>query len=175
AFLADARSRAERWQVADRARFVQLDASEYEPDEGPFDVAGCMGATMCFGGFGPTLRRMKSFVGTNGALVVAEAFFTQEDVPEELRDYEGDLHTEPELFDIARGEGLEVGYYARASEDEWCRYIFGSRRSELDEFAAMPAGAGREEHRARRHRWQDMYIRYRQKWQEMGFFTLHPV
>lgn len=174
-FLADARSRAKRWRIADKVRFVRLDAKDYEKGEAVFDVAACMGATMSFGGFAPTLRHLKSVVGTGGALVVAEAFFTEQEVREELREYEGDLHTEPELFAIARSEGLEVGYYSRASRDEWCHYIFANRRRELKELSKLPPGVEREERRARLHRWQDIYVRYKQSWQEMGFLTLHPV
>jgi hypothetical protein len=68
-----------------------------------------------------------------------------------------------------------VGYYSRATEDEWDRYIFSSRKREMVEFQALPPGPAREERRERLHRWQDMYLNYRQKWQRMAFLTLHPA
>ena len=175
ASIADAQLRAERWRIAEQVRFLQLDAKEYAGRAGVFDVAACMGATMSFGGFGPTLRHLKPLISKRGSVVLAEPYFTTQEVPEELREYEGDYHTEIELFNIARSEGLEVGYYTRASRDEWDRYIFSSRKAEMEEFITIPPGPAREERRKGLHRWQDMYLRFRQEWQGMGFFTLHQA
>jgi cyclopropane fatty-acyl-phospholipid synthase-like methyltransferase len=172
--LADARARAQRWHVESHISFLRQEAKEFRAQE-RFDVAACIGATMCFGGFDATLGRLREFVGEAGSLVVAEPYFTTREVPRELREYEGDELTEPELFDIARSHGLEVGYYSRATEDEWDRYIFSSRKREMVEFQALPPGPAREERRKQLHRWQDMYLDYRQKWQRMAFLTLHPV
>jgi len=172
--LADARARARLWHVDSHVSFVQQDAKEFRA-KGHFDVAACIGATMSFGGFGATLSRLRELVGETGSLAVAEPYFTTREVPRELREYEGEELTEPELFDIARSHGLEVGYYSRATEDEWDRYIFSSRRREMVEFQALPPGLAREERREQLHRWQDMYLNYRQKWQRMAFLTLHPV
>ena len=173
--LADAGSRAERWGITGILEFVCQDVRHYDAGEPTFDVAACMSATMGFGGFRSTVLHLKHVIRAGGCIVVAEPFYSSQQVPEELREYEGDCHTELELFDIARSEGLEVGYYARATLDEWDRYIFSSRKAEMHEFLTMPAGPEREQRRAGLHRWQDMYLRYRQQCQGMAFLTLHPA
>ncbi|MCC6353568.1 MAG: methyltransferase domain-containing protein [Verrucomicrobiae bacterium] len=173
--LADAAARAERWAVADKLTWACQDAGGYALGEMSFEVAACMSASMGFGGFGPTIRHLKRAVGARGSIVIAEPFYAVQDVPRELRAYEGDCPTEIELFDIARGEGLEVGYYSRATRDEWDRYIFSSRGIEMREFLAMPVGPAKEDRRRNLHRWQDMYLRYRQPSQGMAFMTLHPA
>ena len=171
--IADATALAEREGLSDKVRFVLATMRDYEMPEKPFDVAACLGATFCFGGFEPAIREMKNMLAPGGQIVIGEAFFTTHDVPEELKDYEGDCPTETELFDMARAAGCEVGYYARASRGEWERYIFHSHRGLMTEFLAMPDGPERE--RKRDLRWKDMYLRYRQQWQGMAFMTIHPV
>jgi SAM-dependent methyltransferase len=175
ASLADAVTRAERWAMVDKVEFVCQDVKAYELGETRFNVAACMSASMGFGGLGPTIRHLRRAIGPRGSIVVAEPFYSVRDVPNELRDYEGDEHVETDLFDIARAEGLEIGYYSRATRDEWDRYIFNSRKLEMQEFLQMPVGPAREKRKAALHRWQDMYLRYRQHWQGMAFLTLHPT
>ncbi len=173
--LTDAASRADRWGIGDKVEFICQDVKQYDAGATTFHVAACMGATMGFGGFGSTLRHLKGTIRAGGSIVVSEPFYSSKQVPQELIEYEGDYHTEPELFDIARSEGVEVGYYTRATPDEWDRYIFSSHKTEMQELLAVSAGREREERKARLHRWQDMYIRYRQHWQGMAFMTLHPA
>ena len=160
--------------MADKVWFVHEDMRGHEIEGKPYDVAACLGATMCFGGFGPTVRELKKMIAPGGQIVIGEAFFTTHDVPDELRAYEGDCPTEMQLFNTVRAAGCEVGYYSRASRDEWGRYIFNSNRARKESLH-MPYGPEREERRLRERRWQDMYLRYRQKWQGMAFMTLHPA
>ena len=170
--IADARALAERTGVTDKVEFVHGKMQEYEMGQEPFDVAACLGATFCFGGFEPAVCEMKNMIAPGGQIAIGEAIFTTHDVPQELRDYEGDCPTEMKLFNTVRAAGCEVGYYSRASRDEWERYIFNNNGHRKG-FLGMPYGPEREERRLRERRWQDMYLRYRQKWQEMVFMTLH--
>ena len=172
--LTDAASRAVQWGVADHLEFRCQDMKEFDAGDCVYDVATCMGATFGFGGFEATVVRLKRVIKPTGCIVVAEPFYLTKEVPDPLREYEGQWHVETELFDIARKHGLEVGYYARAGRDEWERYIFSSHKGEMRAFAAMPPGLVKEERRRGLHRWHDMYLRYRQHWQCMAFMTLHP-
>jgi cyclopropane fatty-acyl-phospholipid synthase-like methyltransferase len=171
--IADATSLAKHEGVSDKVQFVQADMRAYDLEQKRFDVAACLGATMCFGGFEPAVRTLKQIIARGGQIVIGEAFFTTHDVPDELKEYEGDEPTETELFDMVRAAGCEVGYYSRASRAEWERYIFHTHKDEIKALLSMPSGPERE--RARSHRWQDIYLRYRQKWQGMAFMTVHPV
>jgi len=173
--LAEALSRASRWHVTDRLQFLCQDMQEFDPSGSRFDVAACMGATMGFSGYRSTLVRLKELLRPGGCIAISEPFYFAQQVPDELREYEGNYHTEPALFDIARDEGLEVGYYSRATRDEWDRYIFSSRKQEMQAFLAMAPGPKREKRRAALRRWQDMYLLYRQRWQGIAFLTLHSA
>jgi cyclopropane fatty-acyl-phospholipid synthase-like methyltransferase len=172
--IASAGELAEREGVTDKVQFVCGNMRDYELGDKRFDVAACLGASMCFGGFVGTVQELKNMLSPRGSIVVAESFFSTHDVPVELKNYEGDRHTEAELFEIVRAAGCEVGYYSRASRDEWDRYIFNSRirQAHMKKFLSSQNGPEREKLRPRR--WQDMYLRYRQKWQEMALMTIHP-
>ena len=174
-FIADAMALAQRWGVAERVAFLCRDMKICASDGPTGDVVACLAASQGWGGFEPALLRLVQALRPGGAIVMAEAFYLTQDVPAELRAYEGDCPTEGELFETARRHGLEVGYYVRAGRAEWERYIFSSRRAELDTIRAMPAGAEKEQMRARLHRWQDVYLNYRQHMQAMAIMTLHPA
>jgi len=54
--IANATALAERAGVADRAQFACGNVREYEMREEGYDIAACLSATMCFGGFEGTIR-----------------------------------------------------------------------------------------------------------------------
>jgi hypothetical protein len=153
---------------------VCADAATYPFAAGSYDVAACVGASMIWGGYRPTIRRMREAIGVDGRLIIGEPTYTRPEVPPELIAYEGQYHTEPELFQIAREEGFEVGYVARASEEEWDRYIFrGHADMRGIQGAADPAE--RQALREKLHRWQDMYVRYRRAYQRWAIYVLWAV
>ena len=171
--IANATALAEREGVSDKVQFVHSNMREHEMGEKRFDVAVCLTASRSFEGFEAAIPEMKKLIVPGGQIVMGEAFFTTHDVPDELKDYEGDEPTETELFDMVRAADCEVGYYSRASRGEWERYIFHTHRDEIQKFINMPKGPERE--KASPRRWQDMYLHYRQKWQGMAFMTVHPA
>ena len=170
--LSDAAALAQRENLSDKVQFVHANMQEYETNGTGFDVVACLGATFIFGGFEPAIRGMRDMIVPGGQIVIGEAIYTADNVPAELRDYEGDCPTEMKLFNAARATGCEVGYYSRASRDEWERYIFNRYRIRK-EFLSMPYGPERD--KASPRRWQDMYLRYRQNWQSMAFMVIHPA
>ena len=129
---------------------------------------------MIWGGFRPSIRRMKDAIHSSGKVVIAEPYYTHRDVPPELREYEGDCHTELELFDIAREEGFQVGYVDRSSREDWDRYVH-NQVSTIGEIKAIPDATERQKRWAGLSRWQDMYLKYRQIYQGMAIYVLYPV
>ena len=109
--------------LEDRIQIVCTDASRYEFESGAFDVAVCIGASMIWGGFRSSLQHMREALDSNGEIVFGEPYYTSTGVPEELIEYEGPFHTEPELFDIANEEDFEIGYVARSNADDWDQYM----------------------------------------------------
>lgn len=108
--------------LENKIKIICADASSYEFEKGTYDVASCINASMIWGGFKPTLQKMKSIIKENGIIIIGEPYYTCKDVPDELHRCEGDFHTEVELLDIIHNEGLELMFIKRASLDECDNY-----------------------------------------------------
>jgi len=169
--IANALALAEREGVSDKVEFVQSEMGKHDTDGRQWDVAVCLGSTMCFGGFDQAVHELKKRIVPTGQIVVSEGFFTTHDVPDELKEYEGDEPTETELFDMVRAAGCKVGYYSRASRGEWERYIFHTHKVKT----RRDISGGPQQEKVVPDRWQDMYLRYRQKWQGIAIMTVHPA
>jgi cyclopropane fatty-acyl-phospholipid synthase-like methyltransferase len=169
--IANASALAEREGLSDKVEFAQSEMGRHDTAGEQWDVAVCLGSTMCFGGFDQAVRELKKAIVPEGKIVVSEAFFTTHDVPDELKEYEGDEPTETELFDMVRAAGCRVGYYSRASRGEWERYIFHTHKVKT----RGNMSDGEQQAKVGPDRWQDMYLRYRQKWQGIAIMTVHPA
>jgi SAM-dependent methyltransferase len=120
--------------LENKINIICADASTYELPKGTYDVASCINASMIWGGFRPTLQKLKSIIKDNGVIIIGEPYYTSKNVPDELRKFEGDFHTEVELLDIIREEGLELMFIKRASLDE-CDNYRSSFRGDLQRVA----------------------------------------
>jgi SAM-dependent methyltransferase len=173
-FCRRANDRLAREGAAERVQVICADAAAYPFAAGSYDVASCIGASMIWGGFRPTIHRMREAIGADGRLIVGEPYYTQPEVPPELIAYDGRYHTEPELFQISREEGFEVGYVARASEEDWDRYIFGGH-AEVEGIQSAADPGERRALRDKLHRWQDMYVCYRRAYQRWAIYVLWAI
>ena len=135
----------------DRIEVVCADAATYPPPNPPYDVACCIGASMIWGGFRPTLRALKRAIVPGGQIVVGEPYYTQKPVPDELVAFEGEYHTEVELLEIANEEGLDLKQTFRASSDD------------KDWYTAFWSQHG-----------QRMYTEYMRRYEGWAVYLLHP-
>jgi len=107
--------------LSERIEIACADASAYARSRVPpqsYDVACCIGASMIWGGFRPTLRALQQVVKPGGQIVVGEPYYTEKPVPPELIEFEGDYYTELELLHIMHEEGLALKQIFRASSDD---------------------------------------------------------
>ncbi len=163
--------RADKFGLNDRLEFVKGNAAEYGFTPHAFDLACCIGASFIWGGFRGTIRRLREAVKPGGAIIIGEPYFVRPDVPQELIDFEGNCNTEPELFQIARQEGCDIAYVARASADNWDRYALNT----VGELRAMHKCDDPELHQQRLDRirhYQDMFVTYRRDLQGWAMYVL---
>lgn len=161
--------------LSEQIEIVYGNAAEYDFEEHAYDMASCISASMIWGGFRASIRRMKDAIHSEGKVVIGEAYYTCRDVSPELIEYEGHYHTELELFEIAREEGFQVGYMARSSREDWDRYVFANQVGTIGEIKAIPDDAERRQHWVKFLRWQDIYIKYRQEYQGFAIYVFYPV
>ncbi|WP_425447343.1 SAM-dependent methyltransferase [Dethiothermospora halolimnae] len=124
-----------KYNLNDNIDIVNMDASAYEFDKGTFDVASCINASFIFGGFKGAIQKLKTAIKPNGAIIIGEPYYTTHDIPSELRESEGDFHTENEILDIIHEEGFELMFIKRANVDDYDRYR-SSFRGDLQKVSA---------------------------------------
>jgi SAM-dependent methyltransferase len=137
--------------LSERIEVVCADASAYPVEPATYDVACCIGASMIWGGFRPTLQALKRVVKPGGQIVVGEPYYTQKPVPQELIEFEGDYHTEVELLHIMNEEGLDLKQIFRASSDD------------RDWYTAFWTQHG-----------QEMYLKYMRPLEGWAVYLMHP-
>ena len=161
--------------LSDRVEIVCGNAADYEFEQNSFDVAVCLGASFIWGGFRSAVRAMKNALKENGKVVVGEPYYIEEKIPAALRKFEGDLHTEFELLQLAREEGLDIEFVVRASRDDWDRYVsanwYGLIRW-IDENPSHPDHRYVIDHL---HKIQDMYFRYQKHYEGWAIYILNPI
>ena len=150
-FCEIAQERLRAKDLSDRIEIVCGSASKYPTQDQAYDVACCIGASFIWGGFRLTLRALKRAIKPGGRIVVGEPYYTQQDVPQELIEFEGDYHTEVELLHIMNEEGLDLGQIFRGSDDD------------KDWYTAFWSQHG-----------QEMYLKYMRVYEGWGMYLMHP-
>jgi hypothetical protein len=95
--------------------------ADYRFEPQGYDVATCIGASFVWGGFQPALQQLCKVIKSAGAVIIGEPYWLSSATPAEFARREG-FFTEWELLEMARAEGFDMTYVARASHDEWDRY-----------------------------------------------------
>lgn len=167
-----AQARIAQAGLKERVRIICQNPLTYAVEPAAFDVAVCLGATFIWGGFHQALRQIKKALKPGGRMILGEPYYNQEVVPEELIKYEGDIHPEFELLQISREEGFEVEWGARASQDDWDRYVSGSWGSLLRWIEENPDHPEHAYVRDYLHRHQDIYFRYQRQYEGWGIYLL---
>ena len=147
-FVATARERTAAAGLEERIDIVEADAATYEL--GRYDVALCLGATFVYGGFVPTLERLRP---SAPLLAVGEPYWRVWPLPSAPpgaeRTDEGEWVPLAETVERAESAGVRVISLIASSEDDWDRYE-SLRWLALDEWlAANPDHPQAEEFRAR--------------------------
>ncbi len=130
-----ARQKLAKRGLSGRISIICADASTYGFEPHGYDVATCINASFIWGGFRGTLRRLKTAINDSGSMLMGEPYYFCKDVPAELRQSEGDFHTEGEILDIIHDEGCEQLFMKRASNDE-CDNYRAHFRGRLQEISA---------------------------------------
>jgi SAM-dependent methyltransferase len=169
--LAEARARAAARQLTDRVTFEQADAAGWQGKG--FDAALCIGATHAFGGLGPTLDAVRTYLRPGGRVLLGEGYW--EGTPSQkaldaLGAEPGELPDIAGLVAEALRHGFEPGYGHLSTAAEWDHYEWSWTGSltdwALSEEAGLDRAAALELAREHRRQFLDGYRG------ELGFATL---
>lgn len=122
-FVAAAREQTAAAGLEDRIEIIEADAASYEL--GRYDAALCLGASFAYGGFVPTLERLRVAAPL---LAVGEPYWREWPLPtaadrvEEQRVDEQEWLPLLETIERAESSGVRVVSFIASSLDDWDRY-----------------------------------------------------
>ncbi|HET7353510.1 MAG TPA: methyltransferase domain-containing protein [Gaiellaceae bacterium] len=122
-FVAAAREQTAAAGLEDRIEIIEADAASYEL--GRYDAALCLGASFAYGGFVPTLERLRVAAPL---LAVGEPYWCEWPLPtaadrvEEQRVDEQEWLPLLETIERAESSGVRVVSFIASSLDDWDRY-----------------------------------------------------
>jgi len=150
--------------------FVQADVLKYPFVPESFDMAICINATNMFGTpdimFRNAIKFMRRAIKKTGHLLIAEPCYNTDIVPEQLIKYEGPLATESKLLEFARDEGYEVVCIVHSDKTDWDRYISTNSHDSVTWLQDNKNHPEWNQVLSSHREFQDMYVRYRLKFQE---------
>lgn len=161
--------------LTDRLKIVCADAAKYEFSPQSFTLASCIGATFIWDSFKDALHAIKEAVQPNGKLVIGEAFWLTDNVPDKFRTQQTLVQDEIVLLQGAREEGFDFEYVLHSSHDDWDRY-------EADNWHGLVRWIEANSHHPELqqvidhlHESQDEYVNYGRKYFGWGLYVLNPV
>jgi SAM-dependent methyltransferase len=161
--------------LADRLTITCGDTAGYAFTPHSFDLAACIGATFIWGTFGEAVRAMHQAVKPGGKLIIGEAHWLVDGVPEEFRSAQTEITTEAELLRMAREKDYEFEYVLHSNHDEWDRYEADNWVGLLHWIEANPQHPERQQVIDCLHESQEGYMRYGRMYLGWALYVLKPV
>lgn len=160
--------------LADRIEIICGNAAEYPFEPHTFDAATCIGASFIWNGYRPALRKLREAIKPDGKAAIGEPYWRTNSVPPDYSRNETAVHTEHELLGIAREEGFDFEYMARASHDDWDHYEAENWRGLVRWIDENPNHPERDEVIRHLHESQDEYTRYAREYLGWAIYVLNP-
>ncbi len=113
----------------DSVVLLEEDAKAYVTED-KFDVVSMVGEDL-FRDIKKNIYHMEKYLDENGKLIYGTPYKKQDDVPQGLIDFEGELMTLTELYNLFRSLDYVITDFACCEAKEWDRYISWSARRDL--------------------------------------------
>lgn len=169
-----ARAKLQQRGLAEQIEIVCMAGADYAFEPHSYDVATCVGASFVWGGFGPALKQLRKAIKPNGVVIIGEPYWLSSEAPADLARREG-FFAEWELLDLARAEGFDMMYVARASHDEWDRYERENWLGLIQWLRENPTHAERDDVLRHLRKSQEEYLRFGREFFGWAMYVLTPA
>lgn len=169
-----ARTKLQQRGLDKQIEIVCMAGADYRFESQGYDVATCIGASFIWGGFQPALQQLRKAIRPAGAVIIGEPYWLSSATPAEFARREG-FFTEWELLEMARTEGFDMTYVARASHDEWDRYERENWQGLIAWLRENSSHPEREDVLRHLRRSQDDYFRYGRECTGWAMYVLTPA
>ncbi len=160
--------------LSERLSIACGDAAGYVFAPHSYDLATCIGATFIWGTFGEAIHAMRQAVIPGGKLIIGEAFWLVDNVPDDFRTAQAVIKSEVELLQMARAEGYEFEYVLHSNHDEWDRYEADNWVGLLHWIEANPNHPERQQVIDHLHEAQEEYVRHGRMYFGWAIYVLTP-
>ena len=160
--------------LADSLQIVCGDAARYTFTPNSYDLATCIGATFIWQNFGEAVHAMSQAVIPGGKLVIGEAHWLVDNVPDDFRAAQTYITTEAELLRMAHQEGYEFEYVLHSNHDEWDRYEADNWVGFIHWIEANPQHPERQQVIDSLHESQEEYLRHGRMYFGWAIYVLTP-
>lgn len=151
-----------------RVELICDDVMLYQ-DEEKYDVVIC---SETIDSVEITIQLGEKFLKPGGILVFHKLYTKTDHVPQELIDFDGDIHSLAELYHIFAEFGYCISHMATGNNDSFERYIMREERNNIEKMNQNP---GDESAKQWVKEWNQMYFEYRRHYEEQALFGLTKI
>ncbi|XMB86766.1 methyltransferase domain-containing protein [Mycoplasmatota bacterium WC44] len=151
---------------------LEEDAKAYNTDV-KYDVVSMVGEDL-FRDIKKNIIHMEKYLSNNGSLIYGTPYKKQDNIPQELIDFEGNLLTLTELYNLFRDSGYVVTDFACCQTEEWDRYVAWSSRRDMDILYDKNSDINKSK-LDWVDTWYKMHFEYRRPYEGFVMFVLRKV
>lgn len=151
-----------------RVELICDDVTKYQ-DEEKYDVVLC---SETINSIKEIIELGEKFLKPNGILVFHKLYVKTDEVPLELIEFDGDIHSLSELYHIFDEYGYSIAHMATGDKHSFERYIMREERNNIQRMNQAPEDASAKQWVKE---WNRMYFEYRRKYEEQALFELVKI
>jgi SAM-dependent methyltransferase len=174
-WTAEARELFDGAGLSANAEIHEMEATQFAPEDGIFDIVLCLGTTPVYGGFRSTVEALLPALAPGGTLIVGEPTI---DVPVPkrfssfLKEWGWEVPTMRQIMRDCAALGIELLCSLRSTREEWDTYMNLQWLALLDHARANPDNAQAQDFLEWMRDEQEVYLRYQRQYMDWTLMLL---
>ncbi|MDX9759665.1 MAG: class I SAM-dependent methyltransferase [Bacteroidota bacterium] len=174
-WTAQARALFEREGLAHLAEIHMMDAQDFDPEPGRYDLVLCLGTAPLYGGFSEALKTFARVLAPGCHVIIGEAS-VRLPLPKRYAEYldriRWDVPGERQLLRTIEQCGFALLWNLRSTHDEWDRYMSMQWKAISDHARVMPDDEQAQGFLDWVRDEQEVYLRFQRHWMDWNVMLL---